>query len=72
MRNTQGFPPDPFYVYLLSSFYIGVRSFVKSTGFLFFISIMCPVRAKTFFTHVAFKMLHVVRKTGLSTHARNE
>lgn len=24
-----------FYVYLLSSFYIGVRSFVKSTGFLF-------------------------------------
>ena len=25
-----------FYVYLLSSFYIGVRSFVKSTGFSFF------------------------------------
>lgn len=27
-----------FYVYLLSSFYIGVRSFVKSTGFLFLFS----------------------------------
>ena len=26
-----------FYVYLLSSFYIGVRSFVKSTGSSFFI-----------------------------------
>ena len=31
-----------FYVYLLSSFYIGVRSFVKSTGFLFFISPFPP------------------------------
>lgn len=27
-----------FYVYLLSSFYIGVRSFVKSTGSSFFFS----------------------------------
>lgn len=27
-----------FYVYLLSSFYIGVRSFVKSTGSSFFLS----------------------------------
>ena len=61
-----------FYVYLLSSFYIGVRSFVKSTGFLFFISTMFPVHTKTFFTHVASKMVHVVRKTGLSTHAGNE
>lgn len=26
-----------FYVYLLSSFYIGVRSFVKSTGSSFFL-----------------------------------
>ena len=38
----------------------------------FFISIMFPVRAKTFSTHVASKMVHVVRKTGLSTHAGNE
>lgn len=27
-----------FYVYLLSSFYIGVRSFVKSTGSSFFLT----------------------------------
>ena len=65
---------------MLSSFYIGVRSFVKSTGFLFFkfppplhsivnLFLMCPVRTKTFSTHVASKMVHVVRKTGLSTHA---
>lgn len=33
---------------------------------------MFPVRAKTFSTHVASKMVHVVRKTGLSTHAGNE
>ena len=53
--------------------------FVKSTGFLFlfppplhlFVNLftVCPVRTKTFFTHVVFKMVHVVRKTGLSTHA---
>ena len=71
-----------FYVYLLSSFYIGVRSFVKSTGFLFLfppplhsivnLFTVCPVRTKTFSTHVASKMVHVVRKTGLSTHAGNE
>lgn len=30
-----------FYVYLLSSFYIGVRSFVKSTGSSFFLSAVC-------------------------------
>ena len=30
-----------FYVYLLSSFYIGVRSFVKSTGSSFFSSAVC-------------------------------
>lgn len=30
-----------FYVYLLSSFYIGVRSFVKSTGSSFFSSFVC-------------------------------
>ena len=51
-----------FYVYLLSSFYIGVRSFVKSTGFLFLfppplhsivnLFLVCPVRTKTFSTHV--------------------
>ena len=71
-----------FYVYLLSSFYIGVRSFVKSTGFLFLfpppihsivnLFLVCPVRTKTFFTHVVFILVHVVRKTGLSTHAGNE
>ena len=33
---------------------------------------MFPVHTKTFFTHVASKMVHVVRKTGLSTHAGNE
>lgn len=38
----------------------------------FFISTMFPVHAKTFFTHAAFKFVHVVRKTGLSTHADNE
>lgn len=38
----------------------------------FFISIMFPVRTKTFFTHVAFILVHVVRKTSLSTHAGNE
>ena len=63
---------------MLSSFYIGVRSFVKSTGFLFLFSppihsivnlfIVCPVRTKTFSTHVASKMIHDVRKSGLSTH----
>ena len=37
----------------------------------FFISIMCPVSAKTFFTYVVFILVHVVRKTGLSTHAGN-
>lgn len=31
-----------------------------------------PVRTKTFFTHVAFILVYVVRKTGLSTHAGNE
>ena len=31
-----------------------------------------PVRAKTFFMHVAFILVYVVRKTGLSTHAGNE
>lgn len=30
-----------FYVYLLSSFYIGVRSFVKSTGSSFFCHQSC-------------------------------
>lgn len=30
-----------FYVYLLSSFYIGVRSFVKSTGSSSFLSALC-------------------------------
>ena len=30
---------------------------------------VCPVRTKTFSTHVASKMIHVVRKSGLSTHA---
>ena len=64
---------------MLSSFYIGVRSFVKSTGFLFLfppplhsivnLFTVCPVRTKTFSTHVASEMVHVVRKTGLSTHA---
>ena len=34
-----------FYVYLLSSFYIGVRSFVKSTGFFF----LSPPRLIFFF-----------------------
>ena len=35
-----------FYVYLLSSFYIGVRSFVKSTGSSFFlISRVRPVHS---------------------------
>ena len=34
--------------------------------------LVCPVRAKTFFTHVAFILVYVVRKTGLSTHAGNE
>ena len=34
--------------------------------------LVCPVRAKTFFTHVASKMIHDVRKSGLSTHAGNE
>lgn len=53
-------------------FYIGGRSFVKSTGSLFFISTMFPVRAKTFSTHVVFILVHVVRKTGLSTHAGSE
>lgn len=63
---------------MLSSFYIGVLSFVKSTGFLFLfpppihsivnLFLVCPVRAKTFFTHVVFILVHVVRKTGLSTH----
>lgn len=33
--------------------------------------LVCPVRTKTFSTHVASKMVHVVRKTGLSTHAGN-
>ena len=67
---------------MLSSFYIGVQSFVKSTGFLFLFSpslhsivnlfLVFPVRAKTFFMHVAFILVYVVRKTGLSTHAGNE
>ena len=35
-----------FYVYLLSSFYIGVRSFVKSTGSSFFSSAVCLVTFK--------------------------
>ena len=34
--------------------------------------LVCPVRTKTFSTHVASKMVHVVRKTGLSTHAGSE
>ena len=34
--------------------------------------LVCPVRTKTFFAHVASKMVHVVRKTGLSTHAGHE
>lgn len=34
--------------------------------------LVCPVRAKTFSTHVASILVHVVRKTGLSTHAGNE
>ena len=38
----------------------------------FFISTMFPVRTKTFFTHVVFILVHVVRKTDLSTHAGNE
>ena len=38
----------------------------------FFISTMFPVRVKTFSTHVAFILVHVVRKSGLSTHAGNE
>ena len=38
----------------------------------FFISTMFPVRTKTFSTHVTSEMIHVVRKTGLSTHAGNE
>ena len=38
----------------------------------FFISTMFPVRTKTFFTHVASKMVHVVRKTGLFTHAGSD
>lgn len=38
----------------------------------FFISTMFPVRTKTFSAHVAFILVHVVRKTGLSTHAGHE
>ena len=34
--------------------------------------LVCPVRTKTFSTHVAFILVYVVRKTGLSTHAGNE
>ena len=34
--------------------------------------LVCPVCTKTFFTHVASKMIHDVRKSGLSTHASNE
>lgn len=33
--------------------------------------LVCPVRTKTFSTHVVFILVHVVRKTGLSTHAGN-
>ena len=34
--------------------------------------LVCPVRVKTFSTHVVFILVHVVRKTGLSTHAGHE
>ena len=34
--------------------------------------LVCLVRTKTFSTHVAFILVHVVRKTGLSSHAGNE
>ena len=40
-------------------------------SFFYFPHSMFPVCVKTFFTHVAFKMVHVVRKSGLSTHAAN-
>lgn len=46
------------------SFFISTYSIVSLPVF--------PVRAKTFFAHVVSKMVHVVRKTGLSTHAGNE
>ena len=35
-------------------------------------SLAHPVRTKTFSTHVASKLIYVVRKTGLFTHASNE
>ena len=35
----------------------------------YFHAIYLPVRTKTFSAHVASKMIHVVRKTGLFTHA---
>lgn len=66
-----------FYVYLLSSFYIGVRSFVKSTGFLFLfppirllVFPVFPVRAETFFTHVASGIEPDVRRKRFNVHAR--
>ena len=34
----------------------------------YFHAMSLPVRAKTFSTHVASKMIHGVRKSGLSTH----
>ena len=51
-----------FYVYLLSSFYIGVRSFVKSTGSSFFchppyasfrkILLICDKLLSVYFTYI--------------------
>ena len=35
-------------------------------------SLAHPVRTKTFSTHVTSKLIYVVRKTGLFTHASNE
>ena len=35
-------------------------------------SLMSPVRTKTFSAHVTSNFDHVVRKTGLSTHASND
>ena len=51
------------------SFFIFSPPLLHSIVNLFIAS---PVRTKTFSTHVAFKMVHVVRKTGLSTHAGSE
>ena len=47
-----------FYVYLLSSFYIGVRSFVKSTGSSFFCHQSCAYFRKILLTR--YKLLSTI------------